>query len=183
MTPFMTFYTPTYRRPKHLAACMASVADQTAFDEIEHLIVADYDGVGIAGMYERVWRYAAAAHGRYVHVLSDDEVLAGPDVVDAVKAFAIANRFPAVIVARLVRDGGEYPHGQAWPPQLGSIGLGCLIVRNDVWRWHADAWGKRYEGDFDFASALYQEGYEAAELHMRFVVGDAMFGRPEEEVA
>ena len=159
---------------------MASVAEQTAFDEIEHLIIADYEGLGIGGMYDRVWRYAHAAHGRYVHVLSDDEILAAPDVVANVKRFAEANAWPDVIVVRLVRDGSEYPHDHAvWPPAQGSIGLGTLIVRGDVWRWHADAWGRRYEGDYDFAKALADEGYQAAYLRMRFVVGDAMWGKPE----
>ena len=91
VSPFISFYTPTYRRPKQLSACLASVSAQRGIEPgtIEQVVIADHVGVGIDGMYARVASYAEALHGIYVHFLSDDDVLAGPHVV--------ADRCPALL--------------------------------------------------------------------------------------
>jgi hypothetical protein len=34
MTPFISFYTPTFKRPRLMARCLASVWSQTAVDAI-----------------------------------------------------------------------------------------------------------------------------------------------------
>jgi hypothetical protein len=88
MQPFITFYTPTYKRPQALARCLASVASQTVVGEIEQIVIPDHVGVGIHGMYARVPQYASAVHGEYVMFLCDDDVLADATVVETVKTFA-----------------------------------------------------------------------------------------------
>ena len=63
MTPFISFYTPTYRRPEGLAACLASVGRQTVVDEIEQVVIPDHLGRGIGGMYGELPKYVDALHG------------------------------------------------------------------------------------------------------------------------
>jgi len=169
VTPFLTFYTPTFRRPKQLAACLASVAAQTAVERIEHIVVVDHIGLGIDGMYARIPSYVDAVHGRYVHVLADDDVLVDPEGVATVEAFANLMGHPEVILVRALKGELELPLNPVWPPQLGRIDLGCLIVRADIWKQHVTAYGQRYEGDYDFAAAL--GGYAAHYLPFRFLRG------------
>jgi hypothetical protein len=159
MQPFVSFYTPTFRRPRGLTSCQASVAVQTAIDDIEHLVIPDYIGIGIAGMYGRIPFYANALHGQYVHLLADDDVLAGPEVVAQLRERALAEGLPPVLIVKAVKGSMALPMDNAGPPICGRIDLGCLVVRRDVWQRHANDYGKSYEGDFWFAKALWDAGH------------------------
>ena len=178
MNPFLTFYTPTYRRPRALAACMASVEKQTLAAQIEHVIIADYVGIGIGGMYQRVPQYAEAVHGDYVHVLADDDELHDKSVVEQVRDFAVAQGYPAVILVDVVKIGMGLIV-PSWPPVEGEIDLGNMIVRGDVWQRHCGDYGKRYEGDADFARSVHRAGYEAERLPVMFLTGGVRHGAPE----
>jgi len=178
--PFITLYTPTFRRPKGLAACLESVGRQTIASEIEHIVIPDHVGLGIGGMYAKVHDYADAVHGRYVHFLADDDVLADPTVVEQVKAFADVNGSPAVVIVNVIKGHhGMLPVGDPWPPRLGAIDLGCIITRADVWKVHAKDYGTRYEGDFDHAQALFNAGHQAAVCDVLFLCGAVSHGRAE----
>lgn len=159
MEPFLSLYTPTFRRPRGLTSCLASVAAQTAFNDIEHVVIPDYVGVGVDGMYARVPFYANALHGQYVHLLADDDVLAGPDVVSQLRDRAQAEGLPAVLIVKAVKGSMVLPIDNAGPPVCGRIDLGCLVVRRDIWQQHAGDYGKNYEGDFWFAKALWDAGH------------------------
>jgi glycosyltransferase involved in cell wall biosynthesis len=179
VTPFLSLYTPTYRRPHGLARNLASVQAQTAVDDLEQIVIPDHVGVGIDGMYARVPRYAHAVHGRYVAFLCDDDVLAGPTVVEQVRTHATHAGQPALIVVRTQKNGAIWPTGEYWPPRLGAIDLNCLIVRSDIWRSHVHCYGKRYEGDFDFAESLWQHGVYASPLDLLFSIGGVSRGAAE----
>lgn len=184
--PFITFVTPTYNRPKALAACMASVRGQTAAGFIEHVIVADYVGLGVGGMFARLPAYVDAVHGDYVHLLADDDVLEVPDAVERLKAFVEAQVVPpSLVLANSRKAGLSYPLGRTpWPPVIGQIDLGCLVTRRDVWKDAVGrgAYGDRYEGDYDFASALCRAGIAAVSCDVPLVLGGVMRGRPEDEM-
>lgn len=172
MEPFLTFYTPTYKRPAGLARCLASVAGQTAVADVEHLMVADHCGVGVDGMYGRIPRYVDAVHGRYVHVLSDDAVLASPTVVGELREFVETAGHPACVVVRIEYEPfGILPNAPMNPPRLGHVGLSCLVVRRDVWAdlTRAGAWGLCYEGDFEFAHAAWKAGHAWTSCPVLFV--------------
>jgi len=175
--PFLSFYTPTYKRPAALAACMASVAKQTEVQRIEHVIVADYVGLGIAGMYAQVPDYAEALHGEYVHLLADDDVLANPSVVAQVLDFSRSEGAPPIILVDVLKNGMHI--GGNWPPVEGRIDLGCLIVRRDIWMRHCFDYGKRYEGDYDMARAMARAGHRTARLPLVFLTGGVGRGVPE----
>jgi len=179
VTPFLTLYTPAFRRPRGLARNFASVAAQTVVGDIEQIVIPDHVGIGISGMFSRVQHYTGAVHGRYVAFLCDDDVLAGPDVVAQVQAHAEAEGFPALIVVQTEKNGSVWPSGAAWPPRMGSIDLNCTIVRADVWRAHAHCYGARYEGDFDFMAALYASGIYAVPLDLLFSRGGVSRGAEE----
>ncbi len=178
-TPFITFYTPTYKRPKKLAACLESVGIQTAADDIEQIVIPDHIGRGIGGMFQRVQEYASAVHGRYVHILADDDVLADHRVVAKVRAFAEAKNFPPVIVVRAEKGNSLWPYGEPWPPRCGFIDLGCIITRTDIWRQSAKFYGNRYEGDFDHMQSLYEAGHQAEFCDLLFVRGAVSHGQAE----
>lgn len=181
--PFITFYTPTFRRPQALAACMASVAAQTAIADIEQLVIPDHVGLGIGGMYRQVQQYAGAVHGRYVHILADDDVLPLPTAVEQVIQFALEHNNPEVIIVQSRKGSSTYPTCAPWPPVMGYIDLGCCITRSDVWRRHVQAYGHpgRYEGDFDFIDAVWAAGHKAVYLPLLFVDGGVSRGAVEQQ--
>lgn len=177
--PFITFYTPTFRRPTALAACLASVQAQTRVEGIEQLVVPDFVGRGVAGMYAEIPDYAEACHGRYVHLLCDDDVLLGPTAVAELEAFARHHQDPPLIVALAEKAGWVWPADHTWPPVEGHIDLACLITRGDVWRAMVGHYGRRYEGDFDFATALASAGITPTFWTRLFVRGAVSRERPE----
>lgn len=161
--PFVSFYTPTYRRPEQLARCLASVQAQTQAKLVEQIVVVDHVGIGVGGMFEAVPRYADALHGEYVHFLCDDDVLAASDVVARLKRIVDSERDkaglgPHVVIVGSQKPGGYFPSQNHGPPVEGSIDLGCFVVRADVWKTTCQLYGRRYEGDFDYISALWKLG-------------------------
>ena len=182
MTPFITLYTPTFQRPQQLDACFASVRAQQRIADgaIEQIVIPDHVGVGIAGMYERVGQYADAVHGRYVHILADDDQLASPLAVWAVREAAEALDYPELLIVRSLKGGLDLPLDvNPWPPICGRIDLGCLITRSDVWKRHANDYGRCYEGDYVFAKALADAGIVPAVLDVVFVRGAVSRGAAE----
>jgi hypothetical protein len=122
-------------------------------------VVPDYVGLGVDGMYARVPFYANALHGQYVHLLADDDVLAGPEVVAQLRERAVSEGLPPVLIVRAVKGSMVLPLENFGPPVCGRIDLGCLVVRRDVWQCHVCDYGKSYEGDFVFADALWKAGH------------------------
>lgn len=179
--PFLSLYTPTYRRPVALARCLESVGRQTAADDLEQLVVPDHSGFGVVGgLYGRLPFYAPVLRGRYVNLLCDDDVLTDPTVVARVRDFAAAHGDPEVIVTRVRKGHLELPAcDPVGPPECGAVDLTSYLVRGDIWHRHVKDYGLRYEGDFDHASSLYAAGYRFAFCDLLWAVGGASHGRPE----
>jgi hypothetical protein len=157
--PFITFITPTYRRPHSLAKCLQSVSSQSAKQHIEHIVLPDHNGLGIAGMYTALRHYADIARGSYVHFLADDDELADytsvEQLMDARATHATAP--PAIIVSAL-KGGSYWPVPKdGGPPIMGQFDLGCMVVRQDWWSKLVarGAYRPCYEGDYHFAEALW----------------------------
>lgn len=178
---FLTIYTPTFRRPKQLEACKASVAAQTE-GGYEHVVVVDDVGVGVAGMFRDIPSHHADIHGDYVYFLSDDDVFADERVVADLKLFAQSNDYPDVIMARSTIGAHLFPHPSCWQaaPVQGGVTLSNWIVRREVWV--SVPYGARYEGDFDFISTCWAS-------HIRFAWWDRLIccakgwgrGQPEKD--
>lgn len=183
MQPFISFYTPTYRRPQALARCLASVGRQSLVDRIEQIVIPDHVGRGVAGMYAQVPQYVSAVHGEYVHFLADDDELVSSGVVKRLHGFIEAqDERPAVVIVRAEKGRTMLPMAPYGAPAEGRIDLGCFVVRGDLWRDFAGrgAYGQRYEGDYDFGKALWDAGHPFNyALHIVFVRGAVMNGAAE----
>ena len=140
-----------------LAMCEESVRAQTL--SCQHVVVHDEVGVGIAGMYAAIKDHAQLVTGRYVMVLSDDNVLVEPGFADALQIRCRANGYPDVVVFQGQTGGTLQPASWGGEPVETMIDLSCFAVQREIWQKHADCWGERYEGDFDFIHHLWAEGY------------------------
>lgn len=183
MPPFLTIYTATHRRPHALARCLASVGEQTVADRIQHFVVVDHVGIGIGGVYAQVPTYAPAVRGEYVYLLNDDNVLASPTVVGELEAFVrLHDDPPPVIIGVVDIDGQRFPINDLMPrigPIQSYVDLGNLIVRRDVWLDACHHYGRRYEGDFDFALYLWEMGHPFVNWPVLFATGHASHGATE----
>lgn len=179
--PFLTLYTPTFRRPQSLARCLQSVGMQTAKDDLEQIVIPDHTGYGlVGGLFGRLPWYASAVRGRYVNLLCDDDRLADETVVARVRDFAAATGDPEVIVTRVRKGSQELPQcDPVGEPVCGAVDLTSYIVRGDIWQRHVADYGARYEGDFDHALTLFRAGYRFAFCDLLWVIGGASHGRPE----
>lgn len=177
----MTFYTPTYKRPRLLADCQASIWAQTENDW-EHVVIPDMVGIGIAGVFKDVVNHTGQITGDYVYFLQDDDVLADTDVIKDIKTFAVFNNYPPVIIARNIKGQLSLPFNWQMEPLEATIDLGSYITRADVFKLHADKFGSRYQGDFDFIRYLWDAGYEFAWLDRLIARAQQWgFGMPERE--
>lgn len=155
--PLITFYTPTYRRPGFLAQNIASVRSQSMACW-EHVIIPDLIGRGIGAMFHAITEHLDKIHGRYVYILQDDDRLMSDQAVAAFCSFARQNGYPPVVICKNTKCGRILPDRWGQEPELGHIDLGSYIVRDDVFKANAHRFGNRYEGDFDFISALWCQG-------------------------
>lgn len=174
--PFLSFLTPTYRRPARLAACIASVQAQTVPHLVEQVVVPDFVGVGVGGMFASIPRYAAALHGQYVHILCDDDVLADPAVVEDLQRAAMAHGFPPVMIAKARKGGSVWPTTLSGPPMCGAIDLACVFTRADIWQDAVAAYEPCYEGDYHHVRALWDAGHAFTYLDRLCVIGDVSRG-------
>lgn len=160
MAAFLTIYTPTYRRPRFLAACKESVAAQSDRD-YQHLVIVDEVGIGVAGMFAAIPGNVPLIEGEYVYILQDDDVITDRDFVRDLKRFAWEHNDPPVVIVKN-RKFGVQPRKWEQAPQLGHIDLGSYVIRADVFAENAHRFGRRYEGDYDFIRALWDMGYPFA---------------------
>lgn len=179
-TPFITFLTCAYRRPQGLAKNMASIANQTCVNEIEHIVLPDHMGHGPnAAVYGRLPFYVEAPRGEYVHVLGDDDALADDKVVERVKAFARKHNNPTTIVVRCQKGGTEFPKcGLNGLPKEGDVDLCNFVVRRDAWKLFVTDYGRDYKCDWDGYLRLKQFA-ALIPLDLLFAVGKEGTGRPE----
>lgn len=180
-SPFVSFYTPTFRRPTSMEKQRQSIARQTAVEDIDQIVYPDHVGHGVAaGLYGRLPRVVSALVGQYVNFLCDDDILAADDVVARVRDFAVTHHRPEVIVTRVIKGPHTFPlcdpEGE---PVCGSVDLTSYLVRQDIWQRHVGDYGLRYEGDYDHATALYKAGYRFAFCPVLWAIGGQSNGRPE----
>lgn len=177
----LTVITPAYKRPIGLKMCKASVQGQDKADQIQHLIVSDEVGKGVGGMYRDLPRFNEQIEGRWVYVLSDDDVLIYPRMIDLIGHVEAEAPDASVIMVRMFCNGRVLPWPQCWqaPPQCGGVTLSNWIIKREAHIAHP--FGHRYEGDFDQAAALWSAGliFAWADLVVAASQQGASFGRSE----
>lgn len=152
---FLTVYTPTFRRPRLLDECRASVEAQTL--PVQHLVIRDEVGIGIEGVFADIPNHVGEIEGEYVFFLQDDNVFADERVVAELREHVEGTEWPDVVIFKLLHVDRVLPDFWGLEPQLGHIDLSNFVVRRNVWVEHRHSWGRRYEGDFDFIRALWEE--------------------------
>lgn len=148
--------TRCYRRPQMLIANMASLAAQTDPDWVQTLLV-DNEGRGIGWSYLNLAAHAPQVTGDWVWLLDDDDLCVRPTLVAELRR--VTARQPGVVVVRMDHGPlGILPNDDHWGDwanwREGVAGVSALIVRADLWRILAPAYGDHYAGDWDFAAAL-----------------------------
>lgn len=180
--PLVTFYTPTYKRPVMLSICRQSVEAQSD-PSWEQLIVPDEVGIGIPGMFREIPNNTRRMKGRYIYVLQDDDMLADKYFVEELRKFLEAMNDPEVVIVRTRKGGLILPLEWKTRPRLAHIDLANYVVRADVFLRHAEAFGQRYEGDFDFINRLWELQYRFEWLDRLVCVSQAVGrGRTEDEI-
>lgn len=179
----ITMYTPTHRRPTFLARCKASVEAQAERDALQHLIVEDTEGMGIAQMFATVHDHDAAILGQYVYFLCDDDMLLGDDLMPTLREWLEANGYPDVVMCKMLINGQVFPLNWQQEPVVGFIGIGCYIVSRRVWC--AVPFGAAYEGDHMFIAEVWRraaiEGWRIAwwDRAVSATQSGYHYGRPE----
>lgn len=183
MTPFLSILTHTFRRPDALVRCLASVGAQTEVAHVQHVVAVDHVGIGVANVYADIPIYAPALTGEYVLLLNDDNALADPTVVaDLMRLVEPSDPHPPIILGRVELDGQVFPINDLTPkvgPVQSYIDLANLIVRRDVWQAECAHYGRRYEGDFDFALHLWELGIPFLDWPRLVAIGSASHGAAE----
>lgn len=177
--PFLTIYTPTFRRPALLERCRASVEAQTD-GSYQHAVVVDEIGVGVAGMFRDIATHHAALTGEYVYFLSDDDQFADNAVVADLHAFALANPDADVIMCKAQIGPYTFPLPQCWEaaPIEGGVTLANWVVKKHVWE--SVPYGVRYEGDLDFIAECWRRDLRFAWYDRLICKADGWGrGRPE----
>jgi glycosyltransferase involved in cell wall biosynthesis len=162
--PFLTVFTRHMAsRPTLYAACLASLDAQECRD-FEHVVALDDSprgGRGFAWANAQFEAHRAEVHGDYVLQLDDDDTLAGPGTIGALRE-AAADGCPDAIVFRADHLGlGVLPDAVSWRrrPVVGHIGGGDLIVRRELWlRCLPALRSGRYAADHDFLAAVWRAG-------------------------
>ena len=157
---FLEILTRYYKRPTLLAANARALAEQTDPDYVQ-TILADDVGLGIGASYERLADYAPRLVGEYVWILDDDDICTRPTLVAELKTIVQDDNPDVVIVKMDHGPRGVLPGLGRWeqPPVCGEIGVSAFIVRQNVWKAHAQAFlPGDYVSDFRFISAIFDSG-------------------------
>ena len=154
--PLLEILTRCYRRPRMLAANMASMAVQTDPDWVQTLLP-DWEGRGVGWSFGNLAAYAPRVVGEYIWVLDDDDLCMRPTLVAELRTLVAG--WPGVVMVRMDHGpSGILPNRLAWGDcqnlTVGGVGVSAPIVRADLWQAHAWAYGEHYAGDFDFLAAL-----------------------------
>jgi len=158
--PFLEVLTRTYKRPRMLAANMASLEAQTDDDHIQTLLNDD-EGRGIAWSYRNLASYAPFLTGDYVWILDDDDMAVSQTLVSDLKGIVEAHN-PDVIMLKMDHGRLGILPKSCWQkqPEIGGIGCSAFVVKREIWQRHSKFFGSHYAGDYDFIASIFARDYE-----------------------
>jgi len=156
--PFLTIITRTYKRPKLLARCQASVRAQTDPD-LEHVVLTDHVGMGIYVSYHRMINEAGRYHGSYIYCLDDDNVLTDTAFVADLKAIAAEHNPDVIMVKASNPTFGVLPKFWGETPKRCNVDLGNFVVKGHVWMEYAPHFLDIEQlEDYGFIAAVFEAG-------------------------
>ena len=166
MMPFLTIVTGTYRRPRMLRRCIASVQAQSDPDYQQVFLTGD-DESGIDGFHRRLGDEQHRYCGRYVYVLPDDDLLMDDEFIAGLKRICAEHDPDAVMVRADKLELGILPRvGWGRRPLIGDVDILNYVVRAEVWKRHSAAFAKTeypyhngaYAGDCSFIRDVFASG-------------------------
>lgn len=154
--PFFSIITRTFRRPTLLAVCRQSVLSQNFTAGVEHIIIEDKVGVGIAQSYRAL--RTQEVEGKYVIILDDDNALNDVDVLTSLAAYIDSvdtGMGAASISAFFVKARvGERQLPEADDIREGNVDAMNIVTSKQVFDEFKQYFGERYSGDWDFIAAV-----------------------------
>ena len=167
MSPFLTIITGTYRRPKMLRRCIASVQAQSDPDYQQVFLSGDEES-GIDGFHRRLGDEQHRYSGRYIYILPDDDLLVDPEFIAGLKRACFLWDPDVVMVRADKRELGVLPDEQVWggQPVHGHVDILNYVVRAEVWKRHSASFAKTeypyydgaYAGDCSFIRDVFASG-------------------------
>lgn len=149
---FLSVITRTYKRPGMLEINRASLAAQSDPD-YEHLLLVDEVGWGVAAA--QLALHDVEVNGEYALVLDDDDRLVYPELIAELKELD-ASGSPDVFVVKMDHGPlGVLP--DEWETRdipRGHIGVSAVIVSRALWQRYRTAFTPRYDGDYDYVTAV-----------------------------
>lgn len=146
----------TVGRVGFLAANMDSVKAMSG--NVLHTLLPDTERRGVAWANERLRSFEPT--GDHVWVLDDDDLCICPSLARCIAVQADLYE-PDMIMLRMDHGAplGVLPDHEHWrqAPKLGYFGCSSFVVSRAHWLTCRDAWGARYEGDYDFIAHAYRE--------------------------
>ena len=157
MKPFFSIITRTMPGRAELLERCAQLVKAQSFTSVEHLIIHDEVGVGVADAQR--FMHTASPRGEYVLVLDDDDYLSAPDVLEKLHAEIAGKRPPFAVVKVAHGVFGEMPlvWGDGVKPNVGEITVSNVVVEHVQWYLHRKAFGAHYAGDWDWVNSLFAE--------------------------
>lgn len=183
-TPFMSFVTRCYKRPKALQKCVDSIKEQTDQD-FEHIFIVDDVGRGIGWANKQFYTHRDEIKGEYVYLVDDDSVIIDRDFVASIKETVLATSADVIMVKQLTASRGIYPTENVWTSHIpvgGEIACGNFCVSNAVYQKHIKSFGRRSAGDFNFIRAVLGDDYKVEWLDRVVMDTERHWGMAEGEM-
>lgn len=118
-------------------------------------MIVDNVGKGLHWANRQIANVAQSITGRYVYVLDDDDFITCEDFVSGLKQLlAQVKKDPDMIIARGWLLERMMPDGWMQMPRRGKIAAPNMIVRNDVFKFHARKWDTDRAGDWRFLNSV-----------------------------
>ena len=157
--PFLSIVTRNHLdRVESLSRCKESV-NKLKDKDFSHVIIRDYDCLGIPHANKLLYKYRHLVTGKYVFILDDDDVLISGDLVDDIKEISEALNDPEIIFIRMILGDIPYPTSKVWEKDKlipNHIGSSCFIMLNSLWQKNIEHFQTtKIPGDFNFINAAF----------------------------
>ena len=156
-SPFITFITRCCYRPNMMRIAINSALAQTDRD-FEIVLIPDMKKRGVKWANKQFGLNTNRVDGRYVYTLDDDSKIVDRELIKRLKKISTQ---PGIVMVKCYRPQiaphilpKPYVWGQRDKLRVATTNGGCFIVRADVWKRHAHAYGIPGSGDWNFLSTV-----------------------------
>lgn len=154
----LTIVTRTYKKPKCLEQCIASVKMQT-YSDYEHVFIVDEIGQGLAWADQALNLHKDCNHGKYIMILDDDDKITNKNFITIVKD--ISDKYdPDIIIWRGMFTEMNFALPCIDPfwgvkPRKKLIGSFNYCTKKELYDKYIYLCSTGITGDFDFIDAVF----------------------------